>query len=454
MVDLALGEEQLAAIVQELRVVHLARHAAQLQVRERIGEQVNVQALAVLALREAAVRGHTGEVFRLGHGTAIDGAGIVFHPVSVHLERGLGAGVEIAARGGAHVHQQVSAQSHGVHQHADEHFRRFPGGFIAVIAPGAGERLAGFPHHELAGFLMAHPFQRLILLGRPQILLDFRAVVDHDARLQLARQGDQLFGLPIVLALALHPFLALFRNAARIGKIEPQHVDLAIVGEQLAHLVAHVFGVHAHVAVLALLVGVGIVAAGMVHIDGDLREVPVEQRIVKTDVQALGAEGVNIFAHQVAARGRVGALIIGILGVPHAEAFVVLGGEHGVFHARGLGLARPFARVEQVGIEILEVFVVLFLGNLLAHLDPFVAGRHGIQPPVDEHAEAVVREPGGVARRFARYVAGHFHFPPFLVMRAISAHLASISATSLNCVRVRSRLWPGRCTRKYVSPCR
>ena len=86
---------------------------------------------------------------------------------------------------------------------------------------------------------------------------------------------------------------------------------------------------------------------------------------------------------------------------------MVLRGQNGVFHARRFRLTRPFARIEQIGIEMLEVFVVFFLGNALAGLDPFVARGHRIKPPVNEHSKAVAGEPCGVAGRFAGYIAGH-----------------------------------------------
>ena len=70
VVDLALGEQKLASVMQELGVVHLARQTAQLQVRVGIGKQVHIQALAVHGLREAAVGGRLE--FRLRHGTAVD----------------------------------------------------------------------------------------------------------------------------------------------------------------------------------------------------------------------------------------------------------------------------------------------------------------------------------------------------------------------------------------------
>ena len=262
---------------------------------------------------------------------------------------------------------------------------------------------------------MAHPVGGLELLGRPQILFDFGAVIDDDAGLQLARGRDKLLGLPIVLALALHPGLVAGAVVAGVGEVEPQYVDLAIVGQQLSHLIAHVLGVLVHVAVLALLVSIGIFAARVQHVDREIRMMPVDQRVVEAYMQTLGAERIHVFAYQIAARGGVGALVIGVLAVEHAEALVVLGGQHRVLHAGGFGLARPCARIEQVGIKVLEVLVVLLFRYHLAGLNPLVAGGHGVQAPVDEHAEAVAGEPCGVAGSFARYITGH-RIPPIILI--------------------------------------
>ena len=225
--------------------------------------------------------------------------------------------------------------------------------------------------------------------------------------LQTAGQRDQLFRLPVVLALAAHP-RGLFRDfVVRVGKIEPQNVDLAVVGQKLCDLIAHILRIAAHIAALILLIGVRVVPAGMEHINGKVRVMPVDQRIIKAYVQPLGPESVHILPHQIAPGGSIGALVVGVLRVPHAEAFVMLGGQHRVLHPGGLRLTGPFPRVVQVGIKILKILVVFFLRDALVGLDPFVAGGHGVQAPMDKHTEAVVPEPRGIAGGFADDVAAH-----------------------------------------------
>ena len=131
---------------------------------------------------------------------------------------------------------------------------------------------------------------------------------------------------------------------------------------------------------------------------------PVDQRIVEAHLQPLGPESVRIFPHQIPPKGGVGALVIGILAVKQAEALVMLGGQHRVLHARGLGLPGPFPRVKQVGIEVVKVFLILLFRGALVVFHPFVPGRQGVQAEVDEHAETIVAEPCGITGSLAGYV--------------------------------------------------
>ena len=89
---------------------------------------------------------------------------------------------------------------------------------------------------------------------------------------------------------------------------------------------------------------------------------------------------------------------------------MMLGGKDGIFHACGLCLTRPFLRIEQIGIKVFEIEVVLVLRDLFAGFDPFMAGRKGVQAEMDEHAESVVGEPGGIAGCFAGSIACHGSF--------------------------------------------
>lgn len=62
-------------------------------------------------------------------------------------------------------------------------------------------------------------------------------------------------------------------------------------------------------------------------------------------------------------------------------------------HAGGLRAPRPFAGVEEIGIEELEIPPVLLVRLLLAKQHLLVPGGLGVEPEMDEQAEPVVRPP-------------------------------------------------------------
>ena len=98
---------------------------------EWIGKQMQVQAASVGALGVSAVCGSCDS--GLCHGTAIDRTAVIFHPVRIYFQSILRAGIQIASGGRAYIHEQVAAAGHGIYQHADEHFRRFPGLLVPCL---------------------------------------------------------------------------------------------------------------------------------------------------------------------------------------------------------------------------------------------------------------------------------------------------------------------------------
>ena len=131
----------------------------------------------------------------------------------------------------------------------------------------------------------------------------------------------------------------------------------------------------------------GVVVSGIVGM------VPVDQGIIQPHTKPLGAEGVDVFPHQVAPGGGVCGFVIGIGGIKQAKSFVMLCCEHGVFHTCLSGQARPCARIVINGVECAEIFFVA-LGRDAADAGiPFPLGGNGVKPPVDEHAETCVAKP-------------------------------------------------------------
>ena len=355
-------------------------------------EDVDVEALR---LRVPRVARAVGLLERLGrHRAAVDGAGVAVHPLGEGVEARHRAVVEVAARRGADVHDEVAAAGDVADQHLDALLLALPRRLVAVVAPRAGEGLAALPRRDGA-VRAARGVLGLELLGRDDVrrLRQVQAVVEDDVGLQLANELHELLALPVGAALAARAVVLVLR----VGEVEPEDVDLPVLREQLRHLVAHVLGVLADVALLVHLRDFrgGAVAQRMLRVDRELRMVPVEERVVEADAQALGAEGVDDLAQQVALRGRVRRLVVGELAVPEAEALVVLRGDDEILHAGALGGAGPFLRVEQVRVEVLEVLAVVLGRDLFVVLDPLVAGGHRVEAPVDEHPEAGFGEPVG-----------------------------------------------------------
>ena len=292
------------------------------------------------------------------------------HPVGVGVEAGDSAGVEVAARGRADVHEQVAAARDMVDEHLDAHLRRLPARLVAVVAPGTREGLAAFPDADVA-LVVAQRLGRDILLGGDEGVgvRIVEAVVDDDVGLEAVDEVEEFGGTPVVMALAV---------LAGIREVEPEDVDLAVVREEFRDLVAHVLAVLRHVAPRVELVDLLLrkVAVGVEPVDDEVGVVPVDEGVVEADVEALGAEGVDDLAEQVAPGGGVGGLVVGVLGVEEAEALVVLRRDDEVLHAGGLGLGGPGLRVEEIGVEEVEVDLVLLVVDVLDVLDPLVAGGH------------------------------------------------------------------------------
>ena len=149
-----------------------------------------------------------------------------------------------------------------------------------------------------------------------------------------------------------------------------------------------------HIIQIAVEIAPGVVLAGVVAhgvvliaIVGIIGMMPIQQRIIQADLEALGAEGVHKLAHGVPAEGGVGGFEIGIPAIEQAEAVMVLGGEDGVFHAGLARHGRPGAGIEIRRRKLPKIGQVIGLGHTLGGAHPLPARGDGIQPPMDKHAE-------------------------------------------------------------------
>src|SRR5262249_53228501 len=109
-------------------------------------------------------------------------------------------------------------------------------------------------------------------------------------------------------------------------------------------------------------------------------------------------------AHRILlVRRAIDDVVVGDPAVVHREAIVVLRRDHDVLHAGVLRDADDLLRVELDWIELRRKRLVLGARDVRPRHDPLahvlrslslpLAGGHGVEAPVDEHAEARVTPP-------------------------------------------------------------
>ena len=241
-------------------------------------------------------------------------------------------------------------------------FGGLPLGVVLLVAPAEVHGVAGFPGAVVGLDLV---------LGRGEVAGQAVAVVDDDVGLEFEDHLVHLFGAPLL-------------GGERLVDVVPEDVDLAVVGHQLADEAVGV--------VDKALAGFGVgFAADAVGV------VPVHERVVEADAEAFGAGGFDELADEVAPGALLHGVVVGELGVPHAEAFVVLGGHHHVLLSGAFGEAGPLAGGVGFRREVLGEDFILRNGNALGFHDPLLVADDAVEAPVDEHAELGFAPPGEAA---------------------------------------------------------
>lgn len=308
------------------------------------------------------------------------------HPLPDRLERppvDLGDG---AAPIGTDVEDEVSVLRHRVDEHANEEVGGLVVDVVAIVSPGAVERLARLPANPSP--VLLHRRGGLVLLGGDEVAGDVESIIDEDPGLKLGHHLEELLRAPVLLPLA-DPAV----RFPGVGEVEEEVVDGPVVAEEFADLGLEVGAVLGHRAFGMRLPGIGVVASGVVEVVGEVRMVPVEERVVEADFQPLLAQGVDPFAHEVASLV-THARVVGARGVPEAEAVVVLRREDGVGHPRPLRETGDPSGVEEVRLEELGVALVVFDGAALPGHHPLVAGCDGVETEMHEETETIMGEPG------------------------------------------------------------
>ena len=383
---LGLGEGDIRARGQQRRPRHRRGQAAQAHFAAAVPEAHDeIEIVAPLGLPPVG-----DELADLARVHAVDGLAMLHQPTPDGLSPVHEFPGQFTRRGGTDVEQQVAALARGLHQHVQQQLGRTPL-FAGGVAPQP-------PCGHLARFPQPVGVSHDLVLGRAEVaqlpgapraghraaagdvvavVVRAQPVVDEDSRLQLPHHRHQVCAVPI--GRALGP-----------GAVEPDHVDLAVVGQQFAHLVMDVRAE-------------GRPAFGVVTRTVPVRgNTPVCQRVVEADAQPRGAERAHALAHEVASRGLFGAGIVGEGRVPQAEAVVVARGEHCVFHAAAHGHVRPCLRVKTRRVPCTGPGRVLLLIQVLAEEHLLAAAVLGIRTPVNKHAVACVRKPLPCRRKLHR----------------------------------------------------
>ena len=162
--------------------------------------------------------------------------------------------------------------------------------------------------------------------------------------------------------------------------IKPEFHNLAEFSQEFPHLVAHVFGVTAHVA--------GGIQSGNLRrrqmiqcVIGIFRNkkigmMPIGNTVVQSDPYAFSAKGVYEFLENVTATRGIGYFIVGEFSIPHTKTVAVLGNKYNVFHPGITGRLCPFGRIKKVGVEIVNEKLVVLLRNALVSSAPLVYSIH------------------------------------------------------------------------------
>src|SRR5882757_7691727 len=73
---------------------------------------------------------------------------------------------------------------------------------------------------------------------------------------------------------------------------------------------------------------------------------------------------------------------------------MMLRSQHGVFHAGTARRPCPSRRVEQIGIEVVEIRLVLLVGQPFMVFHPLMPRRQRVKPPMNEQTETSVPKLG------------------------------------------------------------
>src|ERR1035437_6102866 len=110
----------------------------------------------------------------------------------------------------------------------------------------------------------------------------------------------------------------------------------------------------------------------MIMVNGIIRVVPIEQRVIKANSNALCPKGIYVFFYQISFCTCIRRFIICVFTVEQTKAFMMFGGKHRILHACRFGFLCPFFWVELVRVKLIKIFLILFISQVFMVFYPLM----------------------------------------------------------------------------------
>ncbi len=155
--------------------------------------------------------------------------------------------------------------------------------------------------------------------------------------------------------------------SARVREIPPEDIQRSVVGGELTHLIREEIEIAVEVVTLyrQRLILVALVLEGVREgvVESDIiGMMPIDHRVVDTDLEVLLADGVDDLACEVAS-AEIHRVIIGYGAIVKGEPLVMFTGEDDIFGAHLLGQCGPLLGKAFLGLEERPERGFVFIGG-------------------------------------------------------------------------------------------
>jgi hypothetical protein len=181
-------------------------------------------------------------------------------------------------------------------------------------------------------------------------------VVDQNVRLQRFDERESRADVPEIDEI---PFAI---------AVKPKNVDLSVVGKEFTDLSVHIGDIF--LVVTYAVVGV----------------MPISWGIIDAEAHIRAMTGFRDFLDDIPFEGRVHDVVVGELCIPHAEATVMLGGDHDIPGSAAARDLQPLVRVKIDWIELLVEMVVDGVFDITGRIAGDIQGLGSFARPTDFRA--------------------------------------------------------------------